>query len=167
MILLDGQPAEAFEGLPSYPAFYNRFRRISALLPSLARLGVGRLVFHAGFASLPGHARDMQRLHYSSARHYRSLRDEFAELPTSLAQARSFQGFGDRPLVVVTAARDAQAGWLPLQEEMATLSTNSSHRVVPYTHDALITDQTAAQTSSQAILRVVHAVRLGNILKKS
>jgi hypothetical protein len=70
-------------------------------------------------------------------------------------------------LVVVTAARDAQAGWLPLQEEMATLSTNSSHRVVPYTHDALITDQTAAQTSSQAILGVVHAVRFGNILNKS
>jgi hypothetical protein len=132
MILLDGQPAEAFEGLPSYPAFYNRFRRISALLPSLARIGVGRLVFHSGFASLPGRARDMQRLHYSSARHYRSLPDECAELPTSLAQARSFQGFGDRPLVVVTAARDAQAGWLPLQAEMATLSTNSSHRVVPY-----------------------------------
>jgi hypothetical protein len=53
---------------------------------------------------------DMQRLHYSSARHYRSLRDEFAELPTSLAQARSFQGLGDHPLVVVTAARDATSG---------------------------------------------------------
>jgi len=67
----------------------------------------------------------------------------------------------------VTAARDAQAGWLPLQDEMATLSTNSSHRVVPYTHDALITDQTAAQTSSQAILGVVRAVRFGSITKKS
>ena len=42
---------------------------------------------------------------------------------------------------------------------MATLSTNSSHRVVPYTHDALITDQTAAQTSTHAIRDVVHAVR--------
>ena len=82
-------------------------------------------------------------------------------MPTSLAQARSFQSLGDRPLVVVTAARDAQAGWLPLQDRMATLSTNSSHRVVPYTHDALVTDQTAAQTSSQAIRDVVHAVRFG------
>jgi len=167
MVLLDGQPAEAFEGLPSYPAFYDGVRRISALLPSLARLGVGRLVFHSGFASLPAHARDMQRLYYSSARQYRSLRDELAELPTSLAQARSFQNLGDLPLVIVTAARDAQAGWLPLQDQMATLSTNSSHRVVPYTHDALITDQTAAQTSSQAIRDVVHAVRFATALKKS
>jgi pimeloyl-ACP methyl ester carboxylesterase len=167
MVLLDGQPAEAFEGLPSYPAFYSGFRRISALLPSLARLGVGRLVFHAGFASLPAPARNMQRLHYSSARQYRSLRDEFAELPTSLAQARSLQSLGRRPLVVVTAARDAQVGWLPLQERMATLSTNSSHRVVPYTHDALVNDQAAAQTSSQAIRDVVHAVRSGAPLEKS
>ena len=131
------------------------------------RLGVGRLVFHSGFASLPTQARDMQRLNYSSTRQYRSLRDELAELPTSLAQARSFQNLGDRPLVIVTAARDAQAGWLPLQDQMATLSTNSSHRVVPYTHDALITDQTAAQTSSQAIRDVVHAVRFATALKKS
>jgi hypothetical protein len=155
------------EGLPSYPAFYSGFRRVSALLPSLARLGVGRLVFHVGFASLPAHARDMQRLHYSSARQYRSLRDEFAELPTSLAQARSLQSLGHRPLVVVTAARDAQVGWLPLQDSMATLSTNSSHSVVPLTHDALVNDKTAAETSSQAIRDVIHAVRSDAPLEKS
>ena len=108
----------------------------------------------------------MERFTYSSARAARSLRDEFAELPTSLAQARSFQSLGDRPLVVVTAARDAQAGWLPLQDKMATLSTNSSHRVVPYTHDALVTDQTAAQTSIGAIRDVVHAVRFNVPLEK-
>jgi pimeloyl-ACP methyl ester carboxylesterase len=44
VVLLDAQPTEAFEGLPAYPAFYSAFRRISALLPSLARLGVGRHV---------------------------------------------------------------------------------------------------------------------------
>jgi pimeloyl-ACP methyl ester carboxylesterase len=167
MVLLDGQPAEAFERLPSFPAFYNRFRRISALFPSLARLGMGRMAYHADFASLPAQARDMQRLNHSSARLYRSLRDEFAELPTSLDQARSSQHLGDRPLVVVTAARDALAGWLPLQDTMATLSTNSSHRVVPYTHDSLITDQAGAQTSAQAIRDVVNAVRFTTRLSKS
>jgi hypothetical protein len=95
---------------------------------------VGRLFCHANVGHLPANAR--------------SLRDEFAALPTSLAQARSFQNLGDRPLVVVTAAVDALAGWMPLQDEMATLSTNSSHRVAPYTHDALITDA-AAQTSAR------------------
>lgn len=101
----------------------------------------------------------MQRVHHASPRLYRSLRDEFDELPTSLAQARSFQRLGDRPLVVVTATQDALAGWLPLQDRMAMLSTNSSHRVVRYTHDALVMDQTAAQSSIGAIRDVVHAVR--------
>jgi pimeloyl-ACP methyl ester carboxylesterase len=167
LILLDGQPAEAFESLPGFPVFYNRFRRVFALLPSLARVGVGRLIYHDGFGGLPVEARDMQRFTYSSARSARSLRDEFAELPTTLAQARSFQNLGDRPLVVVTAARDAQAGWLPLQDKMATLSTNSSHRVVPYTHESIVTDQSAAQTSEQAIRDVVDAVRFAAPLKKS
>jgi pimeloyl-ACP methyl ester carboxylesterase len=167
MVLLDGQPPEAFESLPIFPVFYNGFRRVSALLPSLARLGVGRVLYRAGFEGLPAKARDMQRFTSSSARAARSLRDEFAELPTSLAQARSFQSLGDRPLVVVTAVRDALAGWLPLQDRMATLSTNSSHRVVPYTHDALVTDETAAQASSRAIRDVVHAVRFTTPLNKS
>jgi pimeloyl-ACP methyl ester carboxylesterase len=158
MVLLDGQPAEAFEGLPSYPMFYRAFHRIFAVLPTLARLGVGRVVVQT-YVGLPAAAREMQRVHYASARFYLSLRDEFEELPASLAQARSVQGLGDRPLVVVTAAQDPQAGWLQLQERLARLSTNSSHRLVPFTHIALVTDQTATQTSIQAIRDVVHAVR--------
>jgi pimeloyl-ACP methyl ester carboxylesterase len=165
VVLLDAQPTEAFEGLPAYPAFYSAFRRISALLPSLARLGVGRLVPRD--RALPEPARDILHLHHASPRLYRSLRDEFAELPTSLAQARSFQNLGDRPLVVVTATREALAGWLPLQDRLARLSTNSSHRFVPYTHDALVTDRTAAEASTQAIRDVVHAARSATPLKKS
>jgi len=165
MVLLDAQPTDAFEGLPAYPAFYSAFRRASALLPSLARLGVGRLV--PPDRALPEAARESQHFHHASPRLYRSLRDEFAELPTSLAQAGSFQSFGDRPLVVVTATRDALAGWLPLQDRIASLSTNSSHRLVPYTHDALVADRTAAEASTQAIRDVVYAARFATALKKS
>ena len=70
-------------------------------------------------------------------------------------------GYGLRTLAidVLEQAQDAQAGWLPLQDRLAKLSTNSSHRVVPSTHIALVTDQTAAQTSIQAIRDVVRAVR--------
>jgi hypothetical protein len=116
---------------------------------------------------LPEPASGIQHLHHASPRLYRSLRDEFAELPASLAQARSFQNLGNRPLVVVTATRDALAGWLPLQDRMAKLSTNSSHRLVPYTHDALVTDRTAAEASTQAIRDVLHAARSATPLKKS
>jgi pimeloyl-ACP methyl ester carboxylesterase len=166
MVLIDGQPAEAFQGLPSYPTFYRVVHRIFAVLPTLARLGIGRVVVQP-YAELPARARELQRVHYASARFYLSLRDEFEELPASLAQARSFQSLGDRPLVVVSAAQDAQAGWLPLQDRLAKLSTNSSHRVVPSTHIALVTDRTAAQTSIQAIRDVVRAVRSNATVAKT
>jgi pimeloyl-ACP methyl ester carboxylesterase len=153
MVLLDGQPAEAFESIPIFPVFYAVFRRVSAVLPSLARLGVGRFFYNAHVGSVPANAR--------------SLRDEFAALPTALQQARSFQSLGDRPLVVVTASANAEIGWLPLQDQMATLSTNSSHRVVPFAHDAIVTDRAAAQSSIEAIRDVVRAVRFTVPLKKS
>ncbi len=158
MVLLDGQPPEAFESLPAYPAFYNVFRRASALFPSLARVGLGRLVASVDVA-LPPPARDIHRVHLAPARLYRSLRDEIDELPATLARARSGRSLGDRPLVVVTAARDALAGWSPLQDRLAALSTNSSHRVVPYTHEALVTDRIASRVSVAAIDDVVRAVR--------
>ncbi|MGZ5380149.1 MAG: hypothetical protein ACXWD8_19885, partial [Mycobacterium sp.] len=101
------------------------------------------------------------------SRRLASVRDEFAELPTALLQARSIHSLGDRPLVVVSAAQDAQLGWLRLQEAMAELSTNSSHRVVPHTHDALVIDQAGAKVSSQAIRDVVQAVRFATRLKRS
>jgi hypothetical protein len=49
---------------------------------------------------------------------------------------------------------------------MAKLSTNSRHEVVPYTHVELITDGTAARTSTQAIRDVVRAVRFAGRLEK-
>ena len=56
---------------------------------------------------------------------------------------------------------------MPLQDEMAKLSTNSSDRVTPYTHDALINEPDAALVSIDAIRDVVHAVRFTVSLKKS
>lgn len=163
MVLLDGQPAEVFERLPIFPTFYSIFRRVYPLLPSLARVGVARLMYHP--ATLPAPFGDRHRVSHSSPRLYRSTSDEFAELPAAMRQARACQSLGDRPLVVVTATVDAEVGWLPLQDELVTLSTNSSHRVVAHTHEQLITDPTAALVSTEAIRDVVRAVRSGVRLK--
>ena len=40
MVLLDAQPAEAFTALPDYPGFYYPYRFVTALSPSLARVGL-------------------------------------------------------------------------------------------------------------------------------
>jgi pimeloyl-ACP methyl ester carboxylesterase len=162
MVLLDAQPAEALTRLPSYPSFYRNFRRVSALLPSLARIGVGRLIFHNAFGAMPAVDRDRQRASYSSARHYRSLRSEFAELPRALAQASAVREVRDWPLLIITAGREAQPGWLALQDELATLSSNSVHRVLAdATHASLVEDPGDAAASSRAIRDVVESVRGG------
>jgi len=166
VVLLDGQPTEVFEKLPMFPFFYRNFRRVSALLPSLARIGVGRLIYHADFDHLPTHVRDMQRASHSSARSSRSLRDEFAELPTALRQAHSAGSLGDKPLIVVTAGRDAQPGWLQLQDELVGLSKNSLHRVLPdATHTSIIEGKDSIY-SSEAIRDVIEAVRPAMSVRK-
>lgn len=160
VVLLDAQPARAMTRLPAYPAFYRTFRRVLAVLPVLARLGVGRVIARAGTSGLPPQARDLQRASHASAQYHGSLRDEFAQLPVALAQADAVRTLGDRPLIAVTAVRDAQPGWQPLQDELMQLSTNSVHRTLQNaTHTSLIEDAQDARASSQAIRDVVESVR--------
>jgi hypothetical protein len=61
---------------------------------------------------------------------------------------------------VVTAPKQAEPGWLKLQDKLATLSSNSIHRVVKgATHTSLLYDSSDAQATSAAIVDVVAAVR--------
>ena len=162
MVLVDSQPNDAFTRLPNYPGFYSVYRRVIALMPSLARLGVVRLSYLADAGAVPAQARSEERAIHSTAGDYRSSRDEFAAIPAALEQARALVSIGDKPLAIVTAGSGSQEGWLPLQEEMAALSTRSVHQVVPEaTHASLVDDERDAAVSSRAILNVVAAVRSG------
>ena len=131
MVLLDSQPGEALTRLPDYPAFYAGFRKATGVMPSAARFGLMRLISSTVAGSLPEPQRAEERAFLSTASHNRSLRDEFLALPAAMARARQLTTLGAKPLVVVTAEKDAQAGWMPLQDELAGLSTNSDHRVLP------------------------------------
>jgi hypothetical protein len=84
-----------------------------------------------------------------------------------MRQARSLRTLGARPLMVLTAGREAQEGWIPLQDELAALSTNSVHRVLPQAvHAELTTNEGEAALCSQAIRAVVEAVRSGKPLTR-
>ena len=55
---------------------------------------------------------------------------------------------GRKPLIVVTAGRGHDVTWQAAQNKLATLSTNSRHRVVrDATHASLILDQTHSARS--------------------
>src|SRR6266576_594548 len=168
MVFLDSQPNEALTGLPDFPSQYGILRRASALFPSLARLGVFRLVNQFASDPLPVPTRDEERAAVSTASLNRIQRDEFAELPMTLKAAAALTTLGGRPLIVITAGKGAQAGWLPLQDKMTGLSTNSDHRVLPDTdHPGVVHDKAGAAVASQAILDVVASVRSGGPLPKS
>jgi pimeloyl-ACP methyl ester carboxylesterase len=148
MVLLDAQPAEALTALPDYPGFYYPYRFVTALAPSLARVGLlGPLLGLSGQESTPSGAR--------------SARNAVAELPTALDQAKALTSIGDKPLAVVTAGSGQQTGWFDAQDRMATLSSNNVHRVIDTaTHDSLISGA-EAEASIQAILDVLQSVRAG------
>ena len=159
MVLLDATHPDMFR-LPSYPGTYEVYRRVSALFPSLARLGLGRLAYATARAGLPRPAREEVRAFSSTARLFRDLRDEWTEAPTAMAQARAVTTLGDRPLMVVTAARGALEGWLPLQGELTELSTNAEQRILPEAdHSGLLEHRDQAVESGRAIRDVVAAVR--------
>lgn len=163
VVLLDSMHPEQYTRLSSWPRFYDTFRRLSALLPSLSRLGAGRLFSQVNYGGLPPRARNEERAFLSTARNYRSVRDEFAELRTALKQAQSLTSLGGKPLMVVTARRGAEGGpqWLTLQDDLAKLSTNSVHRVFNATHQTLTEDRKDAALSSQAIRDLVESIRVG------
>src|SRR6185503_753900 len=166
VVLLDSSDPRQFT-LPAYTRFYDVFRRVSALFPSLARFGVARLFYRHSFDSLPSESAVEERVFWATARMARSQRDEFAAAPRAMEQAGALVTLGNRPLMVVTALQDAQEGWTALQDELPKLSTNSSHWIVPTaTHDSLTGSKTEAALSSQAIREVVVAVRTSKPLAR-
>ncbi|WP_222269731.1 alpha/beta fold hydrolase [Modestobacter marinus] len=133
-----------------------------ALLPSVARLGIGRLLPTSFWSTLPEPAAAQVKAFSSSPRGQRNTRDEYATIPALLFQAQTLTTLGSTPLVVLTAAgHESDAVWNAGQEQMAALSTNSSHRSADAPHAGLLDEERGAAASVQAIDDVVRAVRTG------
>jgi pimeloyl-ACP methyl ester carboxylesterase len=115
--------------------------RISALAASATRLGVGQLL-----GVTPAHAQ--------------STLHEYGHGGSSVQQAAALKDLGGKPLVVLTAGRGSAPGWDVSQDALASLSSDSLHRVVDgATHASFITDQEDASAAARGILDVVSAVR--------
>lgn len=77
-----------------------------------------------------------------------------------MKQAASLTDFANKPLVVLTAGSGHDAAWSSAQNHLATLSTNSAHRViVGATHEGLVADREFADATTQAIIDVVTSIR--------
>jgi hypothetical protein len=146
MVLVDstapGSPAKPRATPRNDEDAYDLTGRVSALLSASARLGLGRLV------GVP------------TASHLRSTIDEYARTNSSVAQAASLRDFADKPLVVLTAGSGSAASWSAEQEALATLSTDSVHRVIKgIDHAGMILDEKGIAATTRAILAVVASIR--------
>jgi pimeloyl-ACP methyl ester carboxylesterase len=159
MVLLDTTPPYGVTatGHPSAPGPI-------ALLPSLARLGIGRLLPTSFWSSLPEPAAGQVTAFSTSPRGARNTAAESGTMPALLAQAQALSTLGSAPLVVVTAAEHASVSdWAAAHKRMAALSTDSSQRRADASHSGLMQDERGAGTSARAIDDVVQAVRTGTL----
>lgn len=124
----------------------DTMKRASALASMAGRLGLGRLL-----GLTPGHLK--------------STLDEYIHTGSSTQQAAELRNFTDKPLVVLTAGSGSQPGWAASQDALASLSTNSLHRIIDgSTHMSLIDNQEDGAASAQGILDVVSTVRTASPL---
>ena len=164
MVLVDSTaPASAANpGTPSpgHGGSSDGMSRVSALVSTAARLGLARLYAQSDFGSLPPRSRDEVRASAATASTLRSTIDEYVQANASTEQAAALRDFADKPLIVLTAGSGHDAAWAAAQNRMATLSTNSVHRIIDgATHEDVITDEEDAAATTQAILDVVASVR--------
>jgi len=138
----------------------NGVSRVSALVSTAARLGLGRLYAQFDFGSLPPRSRDEVRASVATPSTLRSTIDEYLQATSSTEQAAALRDFADKPLIVLTAGSGHDAAWSTAQNHLARLSTNSVHRVIAgATHEELIANPEDAAATTQAILDVVSSVR--------
>jgi pimeloyl-ACP methyl ester carboxylesterase len=164
MVLVDSTaPASAAKpggASPGNAGSYDAVGRVAALVSISARLGLVRLYGQIAFGDLPPGSRDEVRARLATAGNLRSTIDEYVQAGTSVEQAAALRDFDDKPLIVLTAGSGNDAAWAAAQNHLATLSTNSVHRVIKgATHEDLVANRDDAAATSQAILDVVSSVR--------
>jgi pimeloyl-ACP methyl ester carboxylesterase len=165
MVLLDSTAPKPGPARPTNTESYSVLRRVSALLPAVAHVGAGRLLAQSSYGTLPPRSRDEARANSSTARHLGSFIEEFLEGSASVQQASLLTDLGGKPLIVLTADRNADGEWQSAQDHLATLSTNSLHRHVDATHASLLEDEADSAAASQAIHDVVESVRTSRPLR--
>jgi pimeloyl-ACP methyl ester carboxylesterase len=160
MVLLDSSTPNQFS-LPGYASTYAMMRRGLGVAPSLARLGLGRLVPEKAMSNLPSPAAGQVRAFATSSRGLGNMRDEIAELPAAFTQADALHTLGAEPLAVLTTTESLRdtSGWSGAQIRLAALSSNGSHRIIDATHAGLLDEERGSGAATLAITDVVHAAR--------
>jgi pimeloyl-ACP methyl ester carboxylesterase len=172
IVLIDSSHPDQCTSTPAGEAQCKTTTRIYAIAPLLARLGVIRVLGRWQPASgLPAPQNEQLLASFTASKDLDAQMAEYMASPATNAQVRAAGSLGDLPLVVVSATEhgtpsDLEQLWQGWQQEMATLSTNRSYRVVDgASHTSLVFEIEDAKASIAAIQDVLEAVRTGTPLQ--
>jgi pimeloyl-ACP methyl ester carboxylesterase len=170
MVLIEGSHPDAWkrqdmtEGVGVDAGMLN-------VAPFLARVGF----FRAGLfpvpeadATLPEQQRAEEQAYFNSVKYFENLRTVNNSFSAALQQARETKNLGSIPLAIVigTASENFQGVPRELQDDLLKLSTTNVFVPVDgATHSGLVDDERFAGETASAILKVVGAVRTGQLLK--
>ncbi len=165
LVLIDSTAAHHTPVSAPKAGSYSVLKHLSALAATTSRLGVGRFVADTSFSELPPAYRDDARTTAATGKEMAGFLDEFGAANRSEAEAGRLRSLDAKPLIVLTAELENSKGWMAAQNETATLSTNSLHRIVSgATHAAFVEDPDHAAAVTRAIHDVVVSVRTGEPL---
>lgn len=171
MALVDASNPYQFERYPEMSKENESYMQFAKHLPAFARFGVGHLYFALGgeidFADMKEPQKSEIKAAWSSPVYFESQYAEVVAGESIYRDAQQLGDLGNLPLVVLTQGNDATpASWIELQNELAELSTDSLHITVDgATHASLAFHPEHAKVVSDAILKVVEAVRLEKTLR--
>jgi pimeloyl-ACP methyl ester carboxylesterase len=171
IVLLDSSHPDQFVRYPEMLKGDTPILSKMPLIQFLMRLGVGHAYFALGgevdFADLPKRQHDEIAAVWSSQAHWRSMESTMLLGATIFQQTHDLGSLGDLPLAVITRGEGVDDGWREMQNELASLSTDSIHITVEgSTHSSLVFNPEHAHIVSQTILQVVNAVQTGKPLKQ-
>ena len=169
MVLVDASNPHQFDRYPELRNENENYLQMSTVFPTLARLGIFRLYFAWGgeidFADMKEPQKSEIRTIWSSPEYFVSQRAEVKAGPGIFADGQKLGRLGDLPLLVISAGQNASDGWRELQNELASLSENSSHlNLETATHVSLAFHPDDAHQVSLGVLKVVDVVRSGTKL---
>ncbi len=129
----------------------------------LSQVGGLRLYFALGgsldFGTLPERERKEMAYFWSCPEHFYSMANEHAQVETLYAQGQEFESLEDLPLRIITAA-DATPEWERLQNDLFTLSTDSTRLTIQdSTHMSLVFKKEHADRVSTVINNLVETIK--------
>lgn len=172
MVLLDSSHPDQWISTPEGQAQFESNSKIYSVSPALARLGVMRIIgFLQPALNLPMPYSGAIKASFAATKDWDAQSAEFLASSATTAQVNESGSLDNTPLFVLTATEhgtppNQEQLWQNWQIDLATLSTDSVHKIVEGAdHASFWLDAETAKVSVAAILQVVESARTGQSLE--